>query len=131
MKRSLTAATTFIFSLVSGGAYATGAIECNDPEGRASVNLTIGSLPILAVVGAQISTGEHQWSLGDEGDSAIISGQAFGTSDEMRIDFTDPNAGQVVAEVRLFSASEGKDTVLAGTLKMTGIGAYALICAGP
>jgi len=124
-------AATLVFSMVSGGAFATGAIECNDPEGQASVNLTIGSLPILAVVGAQISAGDQQWAIGGEGENAIISGQAFQAPGEMRIDFTDPNVERVMAEVRLFSASEDKDSVLAGTLRIADVGAYALVCAGP
>lgn len=125
------AAAALAFSLVSGGAHATGAIDCAAPGGEASVSLTIGSLPILSVVGAHITAGDQQWSIGGEGESAIISGQAFGEDDEMRVDFTDPNVETVVTQLRLFSAFEGKDSAMAGIVRIPGVGAYALVCTGP
>jgi len=124
-------AATLALSMISGGAHATGGIECSDPDGRASISMTIGSLPILAVVGAQISAGERQWSIGGKSDSAIVSGQAFQAPDEMRVDFTDPNVERVVAELRLFSALEDRDYALAGTLRIADVGAYAVVCVGP
>src|SRR5690554_6411534 len=124
-------ATTLALSMISGGAHATGGIECSDPDGRASISMTIGSLPILAVVGAQISAGDRQWSMGGKDDSAIIAGQAFQAPGEMRVDFTDPNVERVVAELRLFSSSEAKDYALAGTLRIADVGAYPVVCVGP
>jgi len=125
------AAATFLMTMASGSAGATGAIECSDPQGRASVELTVGSLPVLAVVGAHISVGDQEWAIGMEGDKAIIAGQAFQTGDQWLVDLTDPNVERVIAEVRLLSALENDEYVLAGTLKLPGVGAYPLICVGP
>jgi len=66
-----------------------------------------------------------------EGDKVIIAGQAFQMGDQWLVDFTDPNVERVIAEVRLLSALENDEYVLAGTLKVTGVGAYPLICMGP
>lgn len=130
MKRSL--AILAVSSLMStSSAYATGAIDCHSADGEASVSLTIGSLPILAVVGAQIVHEDKLWAIGAEGDNAILSGQAFGNMDQMRVDFTDINVERIVAELRLFTTTEGVNTVTAGTLRIADIGAFAISCVGP
>ncbi|GAA4524171.1 hypothetical protein GCM10023174_07290 [Chelativorans composti] len=115
----------------SGGAHATGAIDCTDPEGRASLELTLGSVPVLAVVRAVISADERQWITATEGENAIAVGQAFRSDDEIRIDFTDLNVERIVAEVRLFSADEGRDHATAGVLRIADVGVYPLVCIGP
>jgi len=130
MTRRIVAAA-FMMTMAIGSAGATESIDCNDPQGRASVGLTVGSLPVLAVVGAHISVGHQEWAIGMDGDKAIISGQAFQTGDQWLVDFTDPNVERVIAEVRLLSALENDEYVLAGTLKVPGVGAYPLVCVGP
>lgn len=116
--------------LAAGSASASGSIECIAPNGDASLTLTIGSLPVLAVVGASIEAGEV-WTLNGDGENAVAVGQAFRENEEMRIDFTDPNVEKVVAEVRLFSAAENRDVIMAGTLKVVDVGAWAVTCTGP
>lgn len=128
--RSL-AAAFLLLVLACQPVLASGSIECTSPDGDASLGLTIGSLPILAVVGAAIEADGKTWTLNGDGESALAVGQAYRTHDAMRIDFTDPNVERVVAEVRLFSASEGKDMATAGTVKVAGSGAWAVTCTGP
>lgn len=110
-------------------AAATGTIECADPDGRASVELSIGSLPVLAVIHARIETPEGRWSSGDG--EALVVGQQFRGSSGLRVDFTDPNVETVIAELRLVSAEEGRDFAMAGTLRVAGEGAWPLNCVGP
>lgn len=100
--RTILAVMVMAASIAPSNAYATGAIECHALDGEASI-----------------------------GESAIISNQAFGSSNEMRIDFTDTNVERIIAELRLFSASEGHDVVTAGTLKIAEVGAFALNCTRP
>lgn len=117
--------------VATGPAQATGGIECAAADGAVSLSLTIGSLPVLKVVGATIEADGETWMLGGEGDNALSAGQAFREDGAMRVDFTDPNVERVVAELRLVSASEGRDTATAGTLRIAGTGAWALACTGP
>jgi len=112
-------------------ASATGTVECQDAEGGASLVLTVGSLPILSVARMEFTAGDKTWSTGDNGDVAIVVGQAFRDGGRWLIDATDPNIEGVVAEVRLNEAVEGTDLALAGTLKIAGSGAFAVTCIGP
>lgn len=125
------AATCASLVLAVAPAAATGSIDCADADGEASVSLTVGSLPVLSVVGAAIEADGMRWSLGGEGESAIAVGQAFQDADAMRVDFTDPNVESVVAALRLFSAHEGRHSAMAGTLHIAVRGAWALTCIGP
>lgn len=124
-------AAALLMTMAVGSAGATDTIDCSDPNGRASVGLTVGSLPILAVVGAHISADDREWAIGMEGENATVAGQAFQTGDQWLVDFTDPNVERVIAEVRLLLTRENDDYVLVGTLKVPGVGAYPLICVGP
>ena len=125
------AAAFLLLSLGSLPAFASGTVECASADEGARLSLTIGSLPVLAVVDAEIEAGGRSLGLNREGDEVMAVGQAFATEDEMRVDFTDPNVERVLAELRLFSATEGRDMAMAGTLKIPGAGAWALICSGP
>jgi hypothetical protein len=112
-------------------ASATGAVECEAAGGGAGVALTVGSLPVLGIVHMQITAGDRTWSTGGNGDDAIIVGQAFRDGERWLIDATDPNIENVVAEIRLNGANENGDMALAGTLKISGHGAFAISCIGP
>jgi hypothetical protein len=112
-------------------ASATGTVECEAPDGAASLMLTIGSLPVLGVVHMEVTAGDRTWSTDGSGDGAISIGQAFRDGERWLIDATDPNIEGIVAEVRLNQAIEGRDMALAGTLKIRGTGAWAITCIGP
>ncbi|WP_173932190.1 hypothetical protein [Chelativorans sp. Marseille-P2723] len=129
MRRS--ALSLLLILLAAGPAAASGAIECTTSGGEASASLTIGSLPVLAVVGAKLEAGERRWTIGGDDAEGIAVGQAFRGIGEMRIDFTDPNVEEVVAEMRLFTATEGRQSVTAGTMRIADVGAWALTCEGP
>ncbi|MFW6077371.1 MAG: hypothetical protein ACOC71_06445 [Hyphomicrobiales bacterium] len=116
---------------VTSPAAATGTVECQSADGAASLMLTIGSLPVLGVVHMEFTAGDSTWSTGDGRDVAISVGQAFRDGERWLIDATDPNIEAVVAEIRLNQAIEGRDMALAGTLRISGVGAYAVSCIGP
>ena len=111
-------------------ASATGTVECEAAGGGASLVLTVGSLPVLHVAHLEFTAGERTWSTG-EGDGAIVVGQAFRDGERWLIDATDRNIEGVLAEIRLNEAVEGGDMALAGTLRITGSGAFAVTCIGP
>lgn len=112
-------------------AAATSTVDCEAADGGASLSLLIGSLPVLNVLRLEITVGEASWSTEEGGGEPIRIGQAFRDGERWLIDATDPNVEDIVAEVRLTGASEGPDTVLAGTLRIAGKGAFAVSCIGP
>lgn len=125
------ASMTLMMALCAGSVHASGTISCVSDDG-ASVELVLGSLPVLSVVGAEIAGGEERWTTreGGEGQPVVI-GQAARVGDLILVDFTDPNIERVVVELRLLSAIEERDHVTAGTLRIAGQGAHALTCVGP
>jgi hypothetical protein len=112
-------------------AAATGTVACEAGEGEAGLLLTIGSLPVLSVVHMEFTDGEKTWSTSDSGDVAVVVGQAFRDGNRWLVDATDPNIEGVVGEIRLVEAVEGTSVALAGTLRISGSGAFAVTCIGP
>ena len=98
---------------------------------KASIAVLLGAMDVIAVVKVDIEAGSKTWSTSAEGAARIIVGQAFETADQMMIDLTDENVNAVVAQLRLYKASEGEDYAAAGTLRIAGAGAYAVTCEGP
>ncbi|MCG6115363.1 MAG: hypothetical protein MEQ84_09215 [Mesorhizobium sp.] len=130
MKRLVAAA--LLLTLAAGPALATGSIGCEGTGGdEVSVDLTIGSLPVLAVVSASIAAGDDVWSMDESSSNRIAVGQAFSEDGRILVDFVDPNFETVLVRLRLVSAGEGKDEALAGTLAISGRGAWPVICVGP
>lgn len=116
------------FGLVlTGGAQATSSISCSDGDGN-GVDIGLGSVPGLAVISAFVVADGTQLSIADD---QLSTSQAFADGDSIRIDFTDANLEGVLARVRLFQADEANDYVMAGTLEVVGVGAYAVVCDGP
>jgi hypothetical protein len=111
----------------STAAMATGTVSCVSEDG-ASVDLSIGTLSILAVLSAHIQADGELWST-QTGEIGAV--QAFGDEEKILVDFTDDAVNEVVARLRLFRVLEGNDFAMAGTLQIVGTGAYALTCTGP
>lgn len=120
-------------AIASTPAMATGDISCSGMDGSAtSVDLNIGTLPVLQILRATIALDGQIWSTQPgKGETEIIVGQAAETGNMLIADFTDPNIVDIVASLRLFSAEEGNDFVRAGTLTVVGAGAHAVSCTGP
>lgn len=117
--------------LMAGPALATGSISCEGVGDDVSVELTIGSLPVLAIVAAHVTVGDETWAIGEDGDHEIAVGQAFAEDGRLLADFVDTNFERVLARLRLVSASEGKDEARAGTLAIVERGAWPVVCVGP
>lgn len=117
--------------LMAGPALATGSISCEGVGDDVSVELTIGSLPVLAIVAGQVTVGDETWAIGEDGDHEFAVGQAFAEDGRLLADFVDTNFERVLARLRLVSASEGKDEARAGTLAIVERGAWPVVCIGP
>jgi hypothetical protein len=111
-------------------AKATEWLNCSDGD-KASFNVLLGQMNVIAVDTVEIEAGGMKWSTRAGDGTPITKGQAFETADQIYIDVTDGNVDAIVAQLRLFKASEGEDHVSAGTLRVAGVGAWAVTCFGP
>ncbi len=126
-------ALVFIAALVATPAVATEWVHCADAGGSASFDYLAGDgLGILQVAALTITAGEKVWAsdpANGPGDPVSL-GQGFEDQQTVRIDALDKDSA-VIAELRLFKADEGDDYVSAGTLRIPGMGAWAVTCEGP
>ena len=111
-------------------AQATEWLNCSNGD-KASFNVLLGNMNVIAVDTIDVEVGGKKWSTRNTSATPITKGQAFETADQIYIDVTDDKMDAIVAQLRLFKASEGEDYVSAGTLKVPGIGAWAVTCSGP
>jgi hypothetical protein len=120
-----------LFALSSPAA-ATEWVSCSAGGEGASVEVLVGlGMDVISVSAARIEAGGKTWATDAEGDRKIIVGQGFEDADKMMVDFTDPGVSTIVASLRLFKASEGESFATGGTLKVAGVGAWAVACTGP
>jgi len=129
MRYALALAASFL-TLCAAPAFATGEVYCEGPEGSDVVfGYGFGRVPGLAIISATIHVGDQSWSIYErEGATPIVVAQGVYESGRTIIDFADANVEEIVASVRLFSASERDDFVTAGTLSVPGVGAFVLVC---
>jgi hypothetical protein len=111
-------------------AQATEWLNCSDGD-KASFNVLLGNMNVIAIDTIEVEAGGKNWSTRGGDATPVTKGQAFETADQIYIDVTDDKMDAVVAQLRLFKASEGEDYVSAGTLRVAGIGAWAVTCSGP
>lgn len=111
-------------------AKATEWLNCSDGD-KASFNVLLGNMNVIAVDTIEVGAAGKKWSTRGGDATLITKGQAFETADQIYIDATDSNVDVIVAQLRLFKASENEDYVSAGTLRVAGVGAWAVTCSGP
>jgi len=128
MKRLV--AIGFLVIATVAPAKATEWLNCSDGD-RASFDVLLGNMNVIAVDAIEIEAGGKKWSTREGGATPITKGQAFETVDQIYIDVTDDKMDAIVAQLRLFKVSEGEDHVSAGTLRVAGVGAWAVTCSGP
>jgi len=112
---------------------ATEWVNCADSAGAASFSYLAGSLDALQIVGLNISVGDKVWASDvayGPGDPVMV-GQAFETTDTVLVDAVTPDMASTVAQLRLFKATEADSSVTGGTLRIPGLGAWAVACTGP
>jgi hypothetical protein len=124
------AAIGVLLIAAAGPARATEWLTCSDGD-KASINVLLGHMNVIAVDTVEVEAAGKKWSTRGGDATLIAKGQAFETSDQIYIDVTDSNVDAIVAQLRLFKTSEGEDYVSAGTLRVAGIGAWAVTCSGP
>lgn len=111
------------FGLTSG-ALASGGLSCSGADG-VKIHIGMGHVPVAGILSTEITADGKTWSTEDD---SLAVGQAFWDLERFIIDYTDSNIEGIIVRVRLFSAEEGDDFVMAGILQIAGTGAYALVC---
>lgn len=113
---------------------ATEWVNCADPQGGASFDFLAGDIGVMSVAAITVTAGERVWAsdpANGPGDPIVV-GQAFETPDTILIDAMDPAMSIKIAELRLFKAQEGDGIpAYGGTLRIGGVGAWAVSCTGP
>jgi predicted ABC-type sugar transport system permease subunit len=115
---------------VATPASATATMECigvEDPE--VHVTLTLGSVPVLAVVNATITTPSAAYAMVPNPEQiAIIVGQGLSTSDGMSVDFADPNLLGILVTLRTMQAYRDRHAAHVGLLVVEDRDVYAVTC---
>ncbi|MFN3171876.1 MAG: hypothetical protein ACE37E_14415 [Hyphomicrobiales bacterium] len=125
-------ALALLAMLVAGAtpASATATLACvgvDNPE--VHVTLTLGSVPVLAVVNATIETPTGTYGMLPEADwTEIIVGQGFGTPDGLSIDFADPNVQEILVTLRTMQAFRDRQAAHVGLLVVEDRDVYAITC---
>ena len=112
----------------SGETFATETMVCASRKGEVSASLLMGSLDVVAIASASVTFGDKSWATEAAGDKKIVVGQAFEDGSHLNVDFTDEQIITKIAELRLVKASEEDNFAVAGTLRLPGLGAWAVDC---
>jgi hypothetical protein len=115
---------------VAAPASATEWTRCADPGEAVEVALLQGTIDAFAAVAATMRHGEEHWVTDPAyGEGTPFSiGQGFADETGMRVDFFDEIVNERLAELRLYRAEEGGETVTAGVLRIIGQGVWPVIC---
>ena len=124
------AAMAVLGTLAASPAVATEWVSCAHPGGEASFDYLAGDgTDVLSIAALTITAGERVWAsdpANGPGDPVSI-GQQFENATTILVDAVDEGFGKV-AELRLFKAAEGDMLVYGGTLRILGMGAWAVSC---
>ena len=125
-----TATALMLLGLATVPASATEWVSCSSPGGEASFDYLAGDgVDVLAISAITITAGERVWAsdpANGPGDPIQV-GQQFETDDTVKIDAVD-SGSMMIAELRLFKASEADGLAYGGTLRVVGMGAWTVSC---
>lgn len=118
--------------LMPGKALATENIICSSADGKASLSFLVGTTPGLKPLSLSMEVAGKSWATAAEADAtAILIAQSFADEEGTKIDISDDNAERIIAKLRVTEAKdENSETVQAGTLMITGVGAWPVTCSG-
>jgi hypothetical protein len=113
-------------------AAATESIVCASEDNSASIDVLVGlGLDVISVDRVTVEVKDKTWATNADGEQKIVVGQAFEDGEKLILDLTAEGMAPIVASLRLFKVSEGEDYASGGTLKVVGVGAWAVTCSGP
>lgn len=117
-----------LLMMFSTSASATGGIYCKAADGRSgNISLSIGRLPVLNILSAEVSAFGKIWSTEKNAENKIIVGQAFDNTSNLFVDFTDENVETILISLRTSKISTSKENSEAGVLRI-GEAVYPVLC---
>jgi hypothetical protein len=121
---------TILVALCATPALATEWEHCANKDGAASFDYLAGDgTDVLAISAITVTAGEKVWAsdpANGPGDPIKV-GQAFEDKETVRIDAVD-DGYMLIASLKLFKATEGDKSAMAGTLTIKGMGTWAVDC---
>lgn len=124
-------APAFLLAMLALGspASATESMICSAEGDAASIDVLMGNAAVIAPVRVWLYAGDKSWTTdGQPGSEKIAIGQAFQDDHQILLDVTDEGISTMVASLRIFTTSESDAYAAAGTLSITGVGAWAVTC---
>jgi hypothetical protein len=109
-------------------AWATEWVICSDAGGKASFNVLVGSLGLGTATDFEVHANGKDWATKQGQGTPIVKLQAYEDDKVFMADVSTEDLGTVVAELRAHKAFEGEDFVMAGVLRVPGVGAWAVNC---
>lgn len=131
MKKIVWASLIASATLLSAGpATATVSLYCDGiDEPDVSVLMTLGTLPILAVINARIVTPQGTYAMDPSGeDVPILFGQGMASPDGVSADFTDPNVEDILVSLRTMQRYTEDSGVHIGLLTIENTQVFAVRC---
>lgn len=121
---------TLLAMVVATPASATATLACvGVDDHQVHVTLTLGSVPVLAVVNANIETPSGTYAMLPEAEhTEIIVGQAFGAPDGLSVDFVDPNVQEIPVTLRTMQAYRDRQAAHVGILIIEDRDVHAVTC---
>ena len=119
---------SLLLAAAAGTARATETVICTSADGGPEISMLTGTLDVVSIVSASVEHDRKKWATDGEGAMKIIVGQAFETSTQLVVDFTDEGLSTKVAELRLVKAGEEGMFAAGGTIRLPGLGAWAVSC---
>ena len=118
--------------VLAGPAYATGSIECSDPQTSTSVNILLGAGPVPNVLSVTIVAGDKRYTTvpGQPGEQLTIA-QAYDDGEIVRIDLVDQQAEKRVAAIRIIKADTETDPLQVGYVQVNNGDPVGVTCEGP
>jgi hypothetical protein len=131
MHRALLVAAALVAT--AAPAAATEWIYCGDATKTVSIGVLAGFFEFLNVSAVTFRVGSDEWSSSETyGPGAPVSMAAgFDDEEQLLIDLTDGDNNEIIAELRVFKASEGTEYVQGGVLRVPGRGVWIVTCEGP
>ena len=126
--RRLLAVSATALTCLAVPAQATEWLICSDGENKASFSVLMGSLGVGTATDFEVVAGDKAWSTKPGEGTPITRLQAYETDQMLLADVATEDLAETVAELRVLKASEGDDYVYGGTLRIAGVGVYAVKC---
>lgn len=111
-------------------ATATVSLYCDGiDEPNVSVLMTLGSLPVLAVINARIVTPQGTYAMDPSGeDVPILFGQGVASATGVSADFTDPNIEDILISLRTMQRYTEDSSTHIGLLTIENTQVFAVRC---